>query len=950
MKKILFILILILPYPVLASTISARGYGDTIQLARHDAYEQLATQIEINISVDTETQIESYAENDIINNYNYSSKQISNIDFIGIEYKEITNSNNQYCIEAFINEDKSDLYVIEIDKLADNINSLITLKNSNENKIFYLEKILNSYYLYENYLKILTRLDSAKNYKRTKQNITILKVEYESELKKKDDELKNQEFILKNRLTIAQQKENELLQNIIEERNKNQEQLDLIKARERAWRDSIYNSKSKEIQAEASKLVKEADLFLDVFKNKSDKSEYEPDSIIHSLEEQITIYNDYYKKVCSELNQLRRSKEAEYEEKSFEIKNRKLHAAELSNGVETSEIKAMTKRRIEKVELQISDEYISQRKNILDNVNTLGNKYYEEIQNNFDILENTFFCVDYNNENTNITIGKYDGQKNGWPVVIETIFLSKPLCFEFFMPYSKYSGEKDIPSIGDGVDYSKEFQEYLYKIDLLEAYFAKEDSHPLSVNIGYKIKTNRDNFKTFNYNISKIIVTRNDTGDKIIHAQFDKPIELLNIDNSHSFEIYKVNEILKIGEFEYCINNTNFNEKFNIYPYSVKIINENDSDIILSADEDNNLKLPDKVFTNSRNLEINAYTSNELDVNEYYSLGSTIKLTRPLVLNRVFASPIKDFIIDNHMIIKYQGQDQSVILPFFSKEKNLITSINKGCFDSNSNMIYISFNLNIDKIEERIIYKCENLRYLDLGKLTQIKSLNPDFIGFNSKQKIERFILPESIEIIADGQFKDYQKLNKITLQEGLNSIGNYAFSKTKIKELIIPNSVVEIKDSAFVNMENLEYLVYPKNIKIDLKPSNFSDTKNIKTIIFPENLKEITDRTFENFDKLEKVVLPKSLTKIGKKAFKNTNLKKMEFPKTLILIENSAFEDCKNLEDIKFHNYNLEIGMEAFKNTGLKDVILSSETSFVLNKLLKNLNTFDKEVNLILK
>ena len=66
------------------------------------------------------------------------------------------------------------------------------------------------------------------------------------------------------------------------------------------------------------------------------------------------------------------------------------------------------------------------------------------------------------------------------------------------------------------------------------------------------------------------------------------------------------------------------------------------------------------------------------------------------------------------------------------------------------------------------------------------------------KTSIEEIIIPRSVKTIAYSAFEGCTKLHKVTLQEGLEQIGNNCFYNTNIKSVMIPNSVKTIGHNAF--------------------------------------------------------------------------------------------------------------------------------------------------------
>ena len=95
---------------------------------------------------------------------------------------------------------------------------------------------------------------------------------------------------------------------------------------------------------------------------------------------------------------------------------------------------------------------------------------------------------------------------------------------------------------------------------------------------------------------------------------------------------------------------------------------------------------------------------------------------------------------------------------------------------------------------------------------------NLEIIGANSFifTAIREITIPKSVKSIGNYAFSGYRKdgntnylLEKVVLQEGLESIENAAFSDLPIKELVIPRSVKSIGDLAFSDCKNLSSVTF---------------------------------------------------------------------------------------------------------------------------------------------
>ena len=108
-----------------------------------------------------------------------------------------------------------------------------------------------------------------------------------------------------------------------------------------------------------------------------------------------------------------------------------------------------------------------------------------------------------------------------------------------------------------------------------------------------------------------------------------------------------------------------------------------------------------------------------------------------------------------------------------------------------------------------------------------------------------------SVQRLGKNNFKGFQYVEKIILEEGLEEIGASAFSGTSVEEIIIPASVKVIEDYAFAHCEKL------------------------KRVIFQEGIESIGAEAFYGCKQLSDINFPSSLFAVGKNVLGNTMIEK---------------------------------------------------------------------------
>lgn len=115
----------------------------------------------------------------------------------------------------------------------------------------------------------------------------------------------------------------------------------------------------------------------------------------------------------------------------------------------------------------------------------------------------------------------------------------------------------------------------------------------------------------------------------------------------------------------------------------------------------------------------------------------------------------------------------------------------------------------------------DGIEYSTSGEL--LYKASPDLTGV--------VVIPEKVERIYPGAFKDCDKITKIVFPKGLRLIGSGAFENcTALKEANLPTGVISIEANAFKNCDNLEFVKIPESVKKMDKA--FTDCDNLKMVV----------------------------------------------------------------------------------------------------------------------
>lgn len=178
--------------------------------------------------------------------------------------------------------------------------------------------------------------------------------------------------------------------------------------------------------------------------------------------------------------------------------------------------------------------------------------------------------------------------------------------------------------------------------------------------------------------------------------------------------------------------------------------------------------------------------------------------------------------------------------------------------------------------------------------------------------------------------------IQKIVIENGVESISDMAFYGTSITSLELPDSVKKIGISSFANCQNLKTAVLSNNIteipegafncdgKLEavvlssklksIGKSAFIHCYKLNNIVIPETVTDIKDMAFFDCTLLNEVVIPDEITTIKRGSFESCDaLKRVIFSQNITKIEESAFSNCANIEEIILPDGLTEIGQNAF-------------------------------------
>ncbi len=179
------------------------------------------------------------------------------------------------------------------------------------------------------------------------------------------------------------------------------------------------------------------------------------------------------------------------------------------------------------------------------------------------------------------------------------------------------------------------------------------------------------------------------------------------------------------------------------------------------------------------------------------------------------------------------------------------------------------------------------LEIIDCAESTVQMHIPKDFMGY-------------PIVAIADEAFANCSKMNTLTIDANIETIGTNAFTNCiALKSLELPDTVTKLGDAAFYNCNALEEIILPDSIT-EMGLYCFAYCFGLKEITLPAELLTVPGYCFYYDFSLEKVVLNDKLQKIDTLAFVGCYvMEEMQIPAAVEEIAPLAMLACSSLNSI---------------------------------------------------
>lgn len=195
---------------------------------------------------------------------------------------------------------------------------------------------------------------------------------------------------------------------------------------------------------------------------------------------------------------------------------------------------------------------------------------------------------------------------------------------------------------------------------------------------------------------------------------------------------------------------------------------------------------------------------------------------------------INDFVIENGVLLKYNGSDSDVIIP------DDVTEIGCNSFKGCENLKSIEIPNSVKDISRFAFKDCINLTNIKLPD--GLKVINQGV--FENCRNLKSIIIPNEVIKIDEFAFNGCASLISISIPNSVKNIGAHAFLSCGLTDVSLPNSLAVIEYGVFGWCKNLKNISIPSSVE-EIKGSAFEHCTSLNSIEIPDNVKEIGYEAF---------------------------------------------------------------------------------------------------------
>lgn len=287
-----------------------------------------------------------------------------------------------------------------------------------------------------------------------------------------------------------------------------------------------------------------------------------------------------------------------------------------------------------------------------------------------------------------------------------------------------------------------------------------------------------------------------------------------------------------------------------------------------------------------------------------------------------FLFEIEPIDLEKARIMKYHGKEANVRIPEYIDGYQVTEIAREAFLDAKIKYVYLPDSIEI--IGNGAFKNCKDLIKVEVGEGVKIIEDS----AFLNCYRLSYIKLPGALEYLGYQTFDGdnrlcYQKINQnLYLPLSNGGLALIRPVNNMITSFDLDERTQVICGGAFTNCQEItdEKLVI-SSVKY-IAPYTFKYTK-IKEIEIQEGCTTICPYAFYGCD-AERIALPDSITSIGKYAFSYSGIKEITIPNSITKIEDYTFSECRRLSQVNLPSSIKEIGEGVFsRNESLSNIDL---------------------------
>lgn len=270
-------------------------------------------------------------------------------------------------------------------------------------------------------------------------------------------------------------------------------------------------------------------------------------------------------------------------------------------------------------------------------------------------------------------------------------------------------------------------------------------------------------------------------------------------------------------------------------------------------------------------------------------------------------------------IVRYIGEDAEAVIPE-TIDGGDVRVIGKDAFNSNNKIESVIVPDSVSTLRSGVFAYCKNLKKVRLSNCIE-KIIAGTFDGCDHLEEIN---IPDKVQVLPAKLFRDCP-IKKLYIGKSLLTVD---------KDMFFGGEAVAGEDyfHRYVKTSDMESItIDPENNNLKSSGSMIftHDGKALLAMLgddpvctIPDGVEIIADNAFARQGLLEEVVFPESVWLIGNGSFEQTGLETVSLPHSLKIIGANAFHNCVDLRAVDFAEGLEEIYNGAFYNTKVKNVV----------------------------